>query len=429
MYSRLYRNQNRPAGYRRTADGGAGLELDRAKRWPSVVVILSLVVIVIGGNLPNPLYELYRRSFSFSVTSVTAIFATYVIGVLIALLFGGRLSDMYGRRPTLLAALALSVLGSLAFGGANDAILLFAGRVLQGLAIGLVSATAPAALIELHPTEGVRMPAIAVVASTNIAVGLGSMFAALSAEYLPAPERLVFILHVCAVVGLAPAVLRIPETVSYGDRASHWTLWRSPLAAPHGYISVFLATSIAGFCALAAVALFNALTPSFLGGVLRIDGYLGAGLVVLVLSVSAAIVQIAVLRWSARGSMLSGLAALTLGLAFTIVALTSRSLLLFAFCAVIVGGGLGATFQGALAVLNQVIDGDRRGAINASFFFLAYCGMALPVFGVGVAAVHVGLVSATAGFVVVIAILAAAAAVTIRIPHMHGKPERRSMLP
>ena len=62
-----------------------------------------------GTTLPTPLYPAYALRWGFSALVITVIFAVYAIGVIAALVFLGSLSDQVGRRPALLAALALSV--------------------------------------------------------------------------------------------------------------------------------------------------------------------------------------------------------------------------------------------------------------------------------------------------------------------------------
>jgi len=62
---------------------------------------------MIGTTLPTPLYVIYQSLWHFSSAITTVIFATYAVGVLVALLLAGRSSDQVGRRPVLFAALGL----------------------------------------------------------------------------------------------------------------------------------------------------------------------------------------------------------------------------------------------------------------------------------------------------------------------------------
>ena len=93
---------------------------------------------------PTPLYAFWERSYRFGSIVTTLVLATYAVGVIAALLFAGRDSDIYGRRPVLLACAGLSALSSILFLLANGLPMLFATRLISGLSAGLVSPTATA---------------------------------------------------------------------------------------------------------------------------------------------------------------------------------------------------------------------------------------------------------------------------------------------
>jgi MFS family permease len=372
----------------------------RPGRWRSFLLVTSyLGAVYAGGNIQNPLYGLYQRAFGFPTVIVTAVFAAYVVGALAALVFGGRLSDQLGRRPVLLAGLALSAIGSVLFAVADGLPLMFLGRVAQGLAIGLVSGTASAALVELHPTGDRRVAAAAGTARTSGGACVGSMMAALCAQYAPAPLRLVFVLHVAALVVLAVTARVVSEPVQ-----AMVTTWREldlrpqPLAVPRRQLKAFLGTVASGFCALAVVGLFSALTPSLLHEVLRMNGMLGNGFVVLTIFGIAAIAQIASSRLDNRASTLAGLLTTIGGLALLVTVLHTGSLPLLATCIVALGCGEGVALRGSVALLNDATEPQRRGAVNSSYFVIAYCGMALPVLGVGLFTHGAGLAAATDAF-------------------------------
>src|SRR5580658_8939805 len=65
-----------------------------------------LLMVMLGGTLPIPLYVLYEKQMGFGPLGVTVVFAGYVVGSLVALLTFGDLSDHVGRRKVL--ALAVS---------------------------------------------------------------------------------------------------------------------------------------------------------------------------------------------------------------------------------------------------------------------------------------------------------------------------------
>jgi MFS family permease len=79
------------------------------------IVAAELAVMFIGAILPTPLYPLYKQEFGFSGVTLTLIYAVYVLGNLVALLFFGRLSDQIGRRITSLPAIGFGVASAVVF--------------------------------------------------------------------------------------------------------------------------------------------------------------------------------------------------------------------------------------------------------------------------------------------------------------------------
>src|SRR3954464_14405571 len=135
----------------------------------------ALVAAVIGlalfaSGTPSPLYATYRALWGFSSVVLTLIYATYAFGVLASLVFAGRVSDQWGRRPVLLVALGALLATSVLFMLADSVAWLFVARAVQGVATGLALGAASAAMLDLHPR---RDPAG--VGLTNGVVSAGGM--------------------------------------------------------------------------------------------------------------------------------------------------------------------------------------------------------------------------------------------------------------
>lgn len=141
--------------------------------------------VMLGTTLPTPRYVLYQAKWHFSSEVVTLVFATYAGGVLVALLLAGRSSDQVGRRPVLGTALGFGGLSTLVFILAPSLGWLFVGRALSGLAAGLVTGTATAAITETG-TEERRSSRVATAANTG-GLALGPLVAGLFAEFGPNP--------------------------------------------------------------------------------------------------------------------------------------------------------------------------------------------------------------------------------------------------
>jgi MFS family permease len=116
----------------------------------------------------------YQAQFHFSAATLTAVFAVYVLVLLITLLIFGSLSDYLGRIPVITTALVFSVAACVVFLLAHDVGALYGARALQGIATGLASGPIGAALIDLQPPGTQRAPLVTSAFST-LGLALGSL--------------------------------------------------------------------------------------------------------------------------------------------------------------------------------------------------------------------------------------------------------------
>ena len=142
-----------------------------------------------GSAAPTPLYALYQREWGFSPITTTIVFGVYAVAVLVALLFVGSLSDHIGRRPVLLAAIAVQAATMVLFATAGSLPALLAARVIQGLATGAAVGAVGAGLVDLRRAQGTVANAVAPVTGT----ATGAIGAGLLVQYLPDPAHLVYL--------------------------------------------------------------------------------------------------------------------------------------------------------------------------------------------------------------------------------------------
>src|SRR3954452_8444403 len=88
-----------------------------------VAAVIGLALFASG--TPSPLYGTYRELWGFFSVVLTLIHATYAFGVLAALIFAGRISDQWGRRPVLVLSLATLLATSVIFMLADSVAWLF----------------------------------------------------------------------------------------------------------------------------------------------------------------------------------------------------------------------------------------------------------------------------------------------------------------
>jgi MFS family permease len=105
------------------------------------------VLFAAAASAPSPLYVVYQQEWGFSGTTLTVVFAVYVLALILSLLVLGALSDHVGRRPVLAAAITLEAVALVLFIVADGVPVLLLARIAQGIATG-------AALTTLGATGG-----------------------------------------------------------------------------------------------------------------------------------------------------------------------------------------------------------------------------------------------------------------------------------
>src|SRR4051794_4244312 len=183
----------------------------RGRGRPFLVVGAAWFAMMAGSNLATPLYAIYEREFGFSKAVLTLVFATYALVLAPSLLVFGQLSDRLGRRRVLAAGFATATLGLVLFAFASGLAWLFAARAVQGLAVGMISGAAAAALVELDPAPQEDRAALFAALAQAGGSASGPLLAGVLAEW--APGRLVLPFAVFIVLGLIAtfAALAIPE--------------------------------------------------------------------------------------------------------------------------------------------------------------------------------------------------------------------------
>src|SRR5690349_23689754 len=126
-----------------------------------------------GANQFSPMLLVYHRELEWSARTQDVLFGVYALGLVPALLLGGRASDRYGRRPLVLTFLALSPLASLVLVlGRHSEVALGAGRLLAGACSGVYFSAAAAWVQEL--SAGGDRGAAARRAAVALSAGFGA---------------------------------------------------------------------------------------------------------------------------------------------------------------------------------------------------------------------------------------------------------------
>nr|WP_190131178.1 MFS transporter [Streptomyces mashuensis] len=366
-----------------------------------------------GTTLPTPLYQYYQRQLGFSPLMVTVIFAVYAVGVIVALLLLGQVSDSVGRRPVLLAGLALSALSAACFLFERGLPELFAGRVLSGLSAGLFTGTATAAVVELAPRRWAGAATLAATAANMGGLGSGPLLAGLLAQYAPDPLRQVFLVDLALVAVAVVGVLLIPETVR--DRGRGAALRPRRLHVPPSVRPAFVPAAMAGFAGFATMGLFTSVAPSFLSDVVGIGAPAVSGTVVFVLFAASTAGQMLMGRVGVHRALPWGCVVLVAGMAVIFASLLAASLPLMVAGAVVAGTGQGLSFRAGVTAVGAYSPPERRAEVTSALFVVLYVAISIPVVGVGAMAVALGLRLSGLVFTACVALLAATTAVLLAL--------------
>jgi MFS family permease len=361
----------------------------------------TLFVLLLGANLPAPLYATYQRKFGFSTTVLTLIFATYAIVLIPSLLVFGQLSDRVGRKRVLLGALAASALGLVLFAAARNTTWLFAARAAQGLAVGSASATAIAALVEVDPDHDEGRAALGSVVGNAGGAATAPLLAGALAEWAPWPQVLCYLITLLGVLAVGAAVSQLPERHPPGGR---WRLQRP--SVPAQARSQFTHASITGMSVWIVGALYLSVVPSYTAELLDVDNLAVLALPTTAMLATACVTHALSLRSrrSLPGLQLTGLALLVGSAALLVVAWTLHSLTVLMLAAVVAGGSLGLGFGASQTEINQLAPTDHRGEVTAAYVMVVYTGIT-------VASLVVGRLGDTYGITRAVAIAAGAVAI------------------
>jgi len=393
-------------------DGGAAPR-GSSRAWLVVSAYVFLITMT-GTTLPTPLYAIYQAEWGITPLASTVVFATYAVGVILALVLLGRSSDVAGRRPLLALGLVFSALSAGVFLLADGLGWLLVGRLLSGLSAGVFTGTATTALVELAGrTRGGpsrRTASLIATAVNMLGLGAGPLLAGVLAEWAPAPLRTPYVVHLLLLVPAAVGLWRLPETVR-PTGAFRITPLRPTV--PAVVRPAFVAASLAGFAGFATLGLFTAVEPRFLAQVLGVESHAAAGVVVCAIFVASTLAQVASARVTSRTALPVGCAALVLGMALVVTSLLTSDLAVLVVGSVVAGAGQGTSFRAGVEAVTSRAPAESGAAVVSTLFVVLYVAISLPVVGVGLLAAAGGIVQAAVVFAVVVAVLALLAVVRL----------------
>lgn len=333
-----------------------------------------LFAVAFGTNVPTPLLLIYRQRLGLTPTTVTAVFASYAVGLVVSLLLSGPAADRVGRRRVVLGAGALATAASVLFlPAAHQVVLLFVARGVQGVASGATFGVGSAWLRESLPDQPGGRAAKRASVAMNLGFCFGPLSAGLLGEYGPAPTVTPYLVHVLLCGTALVAARRVPETLRH--RASGAFL---RLALPAAGRRVFWLLLVpAALPVFIFPSVVSTVLPLLLGRntpVVAITGVVSGG----ALGAAAAAAPLAGrLRRSAEPVGIA-LGAVGLGLAAAVAAAHLAWPVLLPLAGLL-GVASGITLTAGLATAESIATDEHRAAVYTGFYVTVYLGFGAPV--------------------------------------------------
>ncbi len=171
------------AGPARLSTGSA--VADPKRWWALAVTATAQLMIGLDLTIMNIALPSAQRSLHMSDPARQWVITIFALGYGSLLLLGGRLSDLIGRRRSLLIGLAGFAASSALGGAAADPTMLLTARALQGVFGALVTPSVLATLAAAFPVRAERGKAFAIYgAAMGSSSGLGVLLGGVLTEYL-----------------------------------------------------------------------------------------------------------------------------------------------------------------------------------------------------------------------------------------------------
>jgi MFS family permease len=375
----------------------------------TVTAVITAMTFAASGAAPTPLYHQYQESFGLTPFTITIIFAAYVLSLLAALLTVGSLSDYVGRRPAILAALALNVVSMAMFMAADSAATLIAARALQGFATGLATAALGAAILDNDRSRGPVLNSITAFSGLTA----GSLGAAILVTYAPDPGQLVYVVLLVLSAAEAFVLWSMPETARL--RTGAVASLRPHVSIPPQARDVLMRLTPVTIASWALGGFYFSLMPALVRIATGVTVPVVGGLVVSALTLSGVLTVLS-LRSVAPDRMLSGgIIALPIGVAVTLTGVHAQLVWLMLLGTFVAGTGFGAAFSGTMRTVLPLAKTDERAGLISAFYVEGYLSFSLPAVVTGFVVPMVGLTFAAYVYGSAVIVMALVSMVAVRL--------------
>lgn len=369
-----------------------------------------MFTLLVGANLASPLYALLQSELGITSLGVTIAFASYVVALVAVLMLAGHWSDHIGRRAALVLAVVVGFVGGLVFANADNLLMLSAGRMLQGVAVGLATGASSAALRELLPSRPEWASRFTLLSSSG-GVAAGPAIGGLLSLFPGATSTPFYIHAAILLLLLVPLwLLKARPAIRPAEGPRPYTVLapRRPSVSREARGAFWLASSV-GFLSFAVFGFCLSLAPGYFAVVVHADSRPTIGLLAGLTLGASALSQLLTVR--GRFAVPAGLAVLGVSIVLVGAAASLSSPVLLVAASLSAGVGQGIAFRLVFNDVASKVEASRHAQIISTVYVITYLGSAVPVIGLGLAASVVGLGLAAGCFTVACGLAAAALAV------------------
>lgn len=343
-------------------------------------MLLVVLIMSCGATYISSLFPVYGEHYKLSSLEITILFAVYAAILLPTLLVVGARGSNWGLKKVLRYSIWISIASTLLFLVSTNVWMLYASRILEGIAYGAFTGVASAFLLKQTGPGKIGTALKLSGVTVNIGFGLGPAISGLIVQYLHLqPLRMPF-WFLLGMLLIALAVLELLPKHEDTEARKHKISLGIPQEIGAQFWS-FIGLPIFTMFTLGGIVF--SLIPSFVKNVLHSGNLSLSGLLILLLLGGGALMQFFPWPRNPVTRMRISILALSVGSWFIVFSGQHSSLALLWAGIFIQGIGAGWTFQVALRFAGQLPKPEERPRVISAFYMCAYAGFIVPPVAVG----------------------------------------------
>ncbi len=339
------------------------------------MLCIALFTVAYSAQTVSPVMLFYMIDLQLSTTDLTLFFTVYAMGLIIAFLFGGPLSDKHGRKAIIVPSAALLILAVLALLGAAlwGKPMILAARFIQGLTSGAIFTVGTVWLRELAGTHLARRASMLASGVMAFGFAVGPFVSGILVEWLPWPRILSFAIALVMVVCAILIVRRLPETMT------EYRSTRIRIGLPPGTATGFFWYLVpCGLLVYTFTMLSLIAFPIQLGKAGFVQIYFILGVSALLVQGFAAVATLWAMRLTpATAGSLAGLCGAA-GCALGYLAVQPGHWFWVIPASAAIGLANGLSMASGVAVSDLLAPAEHRGALISMFYIVVYIGYSSP---------------------------------------------------